>query len=108
LATLAQLSASAPRLALVGLAKNTGKTVTMNALLGELAASREPVGVTSVGRDGEQHDVIDFRIDKPLVRLGAGDLLATTDSLLSASGVPHEVLERPACAPPSARCCSRA
>ena len=85
--TLAQLTAAAPRLALVGLAKNTGKTVTMNALLGELAAGGEPVGVTSVGRDGEQHDVIDFRIDKPLVKLSAGDLVATTDGLLSASGV---------------------
>ena len=92
--TLAQLTAAAPRLALVGLAKNTGKTVTLNALLGELAATREPVGVTSVGRDGEQHDVIDFRIEKPLVRLSAGDLVATTDGLLSASGVPHELLER--------------
>ena len=92
--TLAQLSATAPRLALVGLAKNTGKTVTMNALLGELAAAGEAVGVTSVGRDGEQHDVIDFRIAKPLVRLRAGDLVATTDGLLSASGVPHELLER--------------
>jgi hypothetical protein len=94
LATLAELTAAAPRLALVGLAKNTGKTVTMNALLGELAAAREPVGVTSVGRDGERHDVIDFRIDKPLVQLGAGDLVATTDGLLSASGVPYELLER--------------
>jgi len=94
LATLAELTATAPRLALVGLAKNTGKTVTMNALLGELAGTRETVGVTSVGRDGERHDVIDFRIDKPLVHLGAGDLVATTDSLLSAGGAPYELLER--------------
>jgi hypothetical protein len=94
LATLAQLTAAAPRLALVGLAKNTGKTVTLNALLAELASAREQVGVTSVGRDGEKHDVIDFRIEKPLVRLSAGDLVATTDGLLGASGVPHELLER--------------
>ena len=90
---LAQLTANAPRLALVGLAKNTGKTVTLNALLGELATARTPVGVTSVGRDGERNDVIDFRIEKPLVRLAAGDLVATTDTLLAASGVPHELLE---------------
>src|SRR5581483_6467074 len=91
---LAELTAAAPRLALVGLAKNTGKTVALNALLGELAAEREPVGVTSVGRDGERNDVIDFRIEKPLVRLGAGDLVATTDGLLAASGIPHELLQR--------------
>jgi hypothetical protein len=94
LATLSELTAPARRLALVGLAKNTGKTVALTALLSELAAAREPVGVTSVGRDGEQHDVIDFRIEKPLVRLAAGDLVATTDGLLRESGVPHELLQR--------------
>jgi len=91
---LSELTRAAPRLALVGLAKNTGKTVTLNALLAELAASGTPVGVTSIGRDGEHHDVIDFRIDKPRVRLEEGSLIATTDSLLSASGTAHEVLDR--------------
>ncbi len=94
MATLAELTAAAPRLALVGLAKNTGKTVALAALLAELAAARRTVGVTSVGRDGEEHDVIDFRIAKPPVELDAGALVATTDGLLRASGVPHELLER--------------
>ncbi len=92
--TLAELTAPARRLALVGLAKNTGKTVALAALLAEHSAAGRTVGVTSVGRDGEEHDVIDFRIDKPPVQLDAGALVATTDGLLRASGVPHEVLER--------------
>jgi hypothetical protein len=96
LATLGELTASSRRLALVGLAKNTGKTVTLAALLSELAAAERRVGVTSVGRDGEEHDVIDFRIDKPPVKLVAGSLVATTDELLRASGIPHELLERTA------------
>jgi hypothetical protein len=94
LATLAELTAQARRVALVGLAKNTGKTVTLAALLAELSQAGRTVGVTSVGRDGEEHDVIDFRIEKPPVRLDAGALVATTDGLLRASGVPHELLER--------------
>jgi hypothetical protein len=94
LATLGKLTASSRRLALVGLAKNTGKTVTLAALLNELASAGRRVGVTSVGRDGEEHDVIDFRIDKPPVKLVAGSLVATTDGLLRASGIPHELLER--------------
>jgi hypothetical protein len=94
LATLGELTASSRRLALVGLAKNTGKTVTLAALLSELASAGRRVGVTSVGRDGEEHDVIDFRIDKPPVNLVAGSLVATTDGLLRASGIPRELLER--------------
>jgi hypothetical protein len=90
---LSDLTASSKRLALVGLAKNTGKTVALNALLGELAAEGRAVGVTSVGRDGEERDAIDARIEKPRVRLTAGTLVATTDSLLRASGLAHETLE---------------
>jgi len=90
---LAELTSAARRLALAGLAKNTGKTVALTALLGELHAAGERVGVTSIGRDGEEHDVIDARIDKPRVELAAGDLVATTDALLEASGAEHEVLE---------------
>jgi hypothetical protein len=91
---LSELIAPAPRLALVGLAKNTGKTVALNAIVRELADAGRTVGVTSVGRDGEEHDVIDFRIEKPRVSLVAGSLVATTDALLRASGVVHETLSR--------------
>ncbi len=90
---LSRLTASLRRLALVGLAKNTGKTETLAALLRELETAGRMVGVTSVGRDGEERDVIDFRIEKPRVRLCAGSLVATTDGLLSISGIPHTVLE---------------
>jgi hypothetical protein len=90
---LSELTASTERLALVGLAKNTGKTETLAALLRELRADGRCVGVTSVGRDGEERDVIDSRIEKPRVQLGAGSIVATTDTLLSASGIPHQQLE---------------
>ena len=53
---LSELTASTRRLALVGLAKNTGKTEALAALLRELQAAGRRVGVTSVGRDGEQRD----------------------------------------------------
>jgi hypothetical protein len=90
---LNELTASTRRLALVGLAKNTGKTVALTVLLKELQDQGRPVGVTSVGRDGEEHDVIDARVEKPSVQLAAGSLVATTDGLLRASGLPHELLE---------------
>jgi hypothetical protein len=91
-ARLSELLAGARALALVGLAKNTGKTETLAAILREHAASDTQVGVTSIGRDGEEHDVIDSRIDKPRVELQRGSLVATTGALLRASGVAHERL----------------
>jgi hypothetical protein len=101
--TLSELTASTKRVALVGLAKNTGKTEALAALLRELEATGQHVGVTSVGRDGEEHDVIDARIEKPRVRLVGGSLVATTDGLLRASGIPHEVLEDPGVRTPLGR-----
>jgi hypothetical protein len=91
-ARLSELLAGTRSLALVGLAKNTGKTETLAAVLREHAASDTTVGVTSIGRDGEEHDVIDARIDKPRVELQRGSLVATTGALLRASGVAHERL----------------
>ena len=94
-ARLSELLAPTRRLALVGLAKNTGKTETLTAILVEHARAGVRVGVTSIGRDGERRDVIDARISKPRVRLQAGDLVASTGALLHASAVPHERLVRP-------------
>jgi hypothetical protein len=91
---LSDLIAPVRRLALVGLAKNTGKTETLAAILRELAQRGTPVGVTSIGRDGETHDVIDARIEKPQIVLQAGSLVASTDALVRASGLAHERLEQ--------------
>jgi hypothetical protein len=91
---LSDLIAPARRLALVGLAKNTGKTETLAAILRELAERETRVGVTSIGRDGEARDVIDARISKPRIVLPAGSIVASTDELVRASGLAHELLER--------------
>jgi hypothetical protein len=94
--SLARLVGATRRLAIVGLAKNTGKTVALRSVLEELQDGGSVVGVTSVGRDGERFDVIDSRIAKPSVSLAAGSLLATTDSLIRASGVRCEPVARTA------------
>jgi hypothetical protein len=91
---LIELISGARRVALVGLAKNTGKTQTLGAMLAEHADEGVNVGVTSIGRDGEEHDVIDARIQKPRIHLREGTLLATTAGLLRASGLEHERLRR--------------
>lgn len=89
---LAEAIEPAARVALVGLAKNTGKTVTLGAILAELEARGETVGVTSLGRDGEASDALDDAIAKPPIRLPAGALVATTDALLARSRVRAELV----------------
>ena len=89
---LSDLLAGTRRVALVGLAKNTGKTETLAAILRELAERETCVAVTSIGRDGEARDVIDARIEKPRIVLPAGSIVASTDELVRASGLAHERL----------------
>lgn len=86
--------APAARVALVGLAKNTGKTVALGAILAELEARGETFGVTSIGRDGEASDAIDDAIAKPPIRLPPMALVATTDRLLERARARTEVALR--------------
>ncbi|MGN6188759.1 MAG: hypothetical protein ACTHOE_07660 [Conexibacter sp.] len=84
----------AARVALVGLAKNTGKTVTLGAILSELEARGETIGVTSIGRDGEASDALDDAIAKPPILLPAMALVATTEPLLERSEARAEAVVR--------------
>jgi len=91
-ASLAHSVGDVRRVAFVGLAKNTGKTVAVGALIEELTALRRPLAITSIGRDGEEFDVLHPRMRKPPVRCPAGTLVATTASMLKRSGAAHRVL----------------
>jgi hypothetical protein len=102
-ASLGVLVKDFQRLAVIGLAKNTGKTTALVRILSELGQAGARAGVTSVGRDGEEHDVIDARIDKPLLDLPADTLVATTESLMRSSGLPFESLQRTAVRTPLGR-----
>lgn len=91
-ATLAAEVMPARRVTLVGLAKNTGKTEALNALAAELVGIGRTLGITSIGRDGEESDAIQPRISKPRIHCPAGTLVATTLPLLSRCSAPYEVL----------------
>ena len=62
---------------LVGLEKNTGKTVTLNYLLSHLPAGHR-VAVTSIGLDGETRDQV-VGTEKPEITLRRGMVFATTE-----------------------------
>jgi hypothetical protein len=65
-----------PALAIVGTAKNVGKTTTMNWLIARFEAQGIRLGLTSVGRDGEDLDMVTDR-PKPRITPPPGTLVAT-------------------------------
>ncbi len=75
-----------------GLAKNTGKTVTLNTFISELTQQGVSIGITSIGRDGEVFDVINNQLPKPRISFAPRMLVATSRLLLRQSGLVHEVL----------------
>jgi hypothetical protein len=89
---LAEHVKSARAIAVVGLAKNTGKTTALGVMTVELHGRGRTLGVTSAGRDGEPFDVLDPRIHKPAVTLPAGSFVATSASLLRESGAAHAIV----------------
>lgn len=74
-------------ISIIGLAKNTGKTVTLNKLISEFEAHGVICGITSIGYDGEKYDSINKYINKPRIKVFEGNLVATTDQLLKNSKV---------------------
>ncbi|SES85253.1 hypothetical protein [Anaerobranca gottschalkii] len=75
---------------IVGMGKNTGKTVTLNYLISLL----DPLtlGVTSIGIDGEKIDNLTFT-PKPSISLKKGTVVATGEKTLKEFTSSYEILE---------------
>lgn len=71
-------------IAVMGMTKNTGKTVVLNHLLEEAAKRQISIGITSIGRDGESHDQV-FQTPKPLIFVPKGTFVATARDTLNRS-----------------------
>ncbi|HVA36284.1 MAG TPA: hypothetical protein VNJ51_01590 [Candidatus Dormibacteraeota bacterium] len=78
-------------IAVVGAGKDVGKTATTAALASAARRAGHTVAITSVGRDGEVHDVA-TNLPKPQLVLPAGTVVATAAALLPRSPA-SEVLE---------------
>ncbi len=79
-------------LAVMGMSKNTGKTVALNHLLAQAAASDVQVGVSSIGRDGEEQDQV-FLVPKPPVLVWPGTLVATARATLQRAKVRVKLID---------------
>src|SRR5690606_7999692 len=89
-----QLPRGQSTIAVRGLAKNTGTTVSLHQLIRELDESTRRTGATSVGRDGERTDVLDSAIVKPPIHLPLGTLFTSTPQLLQRADVRYRILHR--------------
>jgi hypothetical protein len=72
------------RLAIVGVAKNCGKTTTLNHLVGSSATADRTVGLVSVGIDGEAADVL-IGTRKPPIAVEPGHWIVTARDALERS-----------------------
>jgi len=70
----------------MGMCKNTGKTVALNHLLAQAANAGVTVGVSSIGRDGEDRDQV-FVIPKPPILIWPGTIVATASATLARAKV---------------------
>ena len=79
-------------ISIVGMAKNSGKTVTLNHLLYEAIENDIQVGITSLGRDGENLDLV-TETEKPRIFATEGTIIATSTSLLSLGDANIEIIK---------------
>lgn len=77
--------------AIVGTEKNTGKTTLLNRLLSITGQGSEPVGITSIGYDGEETDQV-TKTPKPKIYIKRGTLAATASMLLNRCDFTKEIL----------------
>lgn len=78
-------------LSIVGTAKNTGKTVTLNHLIQAMTLRGHKVGITSIGRDGEVTDIVTLT-QKPRIFAPPHTLVATAKEVLRHSHLNWEYI----------------
>ncbi|HZK01652.1 MAG TPA: hypothetical protein VFC96_02195 [Anaerovoracaceae bacterium] len=88
---LNQIAEKYNKVAIIGMAKNAGKTTTLNYLIDEAFNENISLGVTSTGRDGEGIDLV-TGTDKPRVYLEAGTIVSVPVQLHELSDAGLEIL----------------
>lgn len=78
-------------ISIIGMEKNVGKTTTLNYILGE-AKGKHTLGLTSIGRDGEEVDVV-TSTEKPKIYVEKGSIIATAKEALFNCDITKEILD---------------
>lgn len=88
---LNQLAQKYKTVSIVGMAKNAGKTTTLNYLIEEAMDEEMVLGITSTGRDGENTDLVTGS-EKPKVYLDTGTIVSVPVQLYELSDAGLEIL----------------
>jgi hypothetical protein len=75
---------------IIGLAKNVSKTTTLNHII-KNSKGKLSLGLTSIGRDGEEYDAI-TQLPKPRIMIEPGTIIATAFQSLENSEINAEIL----------------
>lgn len=78
------------RLSIIGMEKNVGKTTLLNKLIDDIG-DKKILGLTSIGRDGEDLDVV-TNTDKPTIYVRKGSIIATGRDCLNKCDITKEIL----------------
>ena len=78
------------RISIIGMEKNVGKTTLLNKLIADIGKNKK-MGLTSIGRDGEDIDVV-TNTDKPRIYVRKGSIIATGRDCLSKCDITKEIL----------------
>lgn len=94
----------AGELAIVGMTKNVGKTVTLNYLIDHFARAGIILGLVSAGYDGERFDRLTLK-EKPRIFAPAGAVIATAEACFEAADATLNLLWRSPFATPMGEVC---
>ena len=90
MANLGTLLENYKTVSLVGMAKNAGKTTALNYLIEHNAKRDIPLALTSIGRDGEELDIV-TATKKPKIYVPKGSVIATAEGLLGLADITAEI-----------------
>lgn len=79
-------------ISIVGMSKNSGKTVALNHLIGEAMDEGISIGITSIGRDGENLDIV-TETEKPRIYVEDGTYIATAREMLNFGDANIEIMQ---------------
>ncbi len=80
-------------ISIIGMAKNSGKTVTLNYVIKKAAEQGKTLAVLSFGRDGEKIDLITNK-KKPRIFIPPGCFFVTTDRVFNKCQIEAELIQK--------------